>query len=192
MKIVESRYLDAMRHMGLADCIQPMLLEVLYGGWLESNLWEQYGNIVNPEDYFYDRNTERRLYVHTAKRVLASMRLAGSASRAGTHYRIASAVIHELTGATTHPCGNCKGAGKCKRPGRVGEDCKHCEGSGKIGPSMTVRADACGCRRPEFRLYLLGPYLTTLSYLTRELEIARKSYAKISACPLPTHEFALS
>lgn len=148
------------------------LFETLYGGWLELDLWESYGNL-DAKGYqfarcYADTNTERRLYAMVARMVHQVMEFAGAASRAGTHYRIAAAIIGELQGQQTRPCVRCHSAGHRVVAG-VPKPCRTCKGRGMVLPSMSSRADACQCRRPEFRDNLSGVYLTILSRLRREL-----------------------
>lgn len=155
------------------------LIEVLYGGWLDEPLWDTHGNLDaadHPGNYLLDDNTELRVYFLIARDALRVMRIAGAKSRAGTHYRIASAVVGELHGDQTRKCQVCTGTGLRKRPGRGNQSCRSCGGSGVIRPSLSTRADACQCRLPEFRDNLYGVYLTMLSRLRRELMTATDRY----------------
>lgn len=160
------------------------LIEVLYGGWLDDPLWDTYGNLDTANqlgNYLLDDNTERRLYFVVARDVHRVMTIAGAKSRAGTHYRIASAVVGELHGDQTRKCRRCDGDGKRQSPKRAVQVCRACRGSGVVRPSLSTRAEACHCRLPEFRDHLYGVYLTMLSRLRRELDTAISRYRSVAA-----------
>lgn len=132
-------------------------------------------DIVGRRDQHRATGLHQHFHHKTARWVLDVMRVAGALPRAGTHFRIATAVIGELNGDQTHACVRCQGTGRA-RCGRARQACKVCAGRGMLLPSASSRADACKRRRPEFRNNLMGVYLTLLARLRRELARAMAEY----------------
>jgi hypothetical protein len=161
------------------------LIELLHGGWMDDceSLWEKYGRLT-ARVVGFDHNTERRVYAEVADMVIAAMGIARAISHAGTEYRVASAIVGELSGVGTRLCRHCGGSGRRKRSGAR---CRQCSGAGIVRPSNTMRSTECGCRQPEFVAGLLGVYLTVLAGLQRELARALAQYAAATG-PSRGHE----
>lgn len=156
------------------------LIETLHGGWLDDVLWVQYGDLdATAYHRASDGNTERRLYADAACIARRAMALAGAQVRSGTPFRIASTVIAELHGDLTRECRRCGGSGR--RKGKDGKSCRVCRGRGSLPPSLSIRAEECQCRLPEFRDHLHGVYLTVLSRLRREFDGAMAQYSRAEA-----------
>lgn len=173
---------ESRRLMRLPPGVGRDLIEVLYGGWLDDeyeSLWEKYhdlrDHLYGPGWHAHDANAERRLYAETARRSECAMRMVFAMNHGGTPFRLASAVISELSGAMVKQCSHCKGCGQ-KRAKSGGGKCLMCRGTGVLGPSTSSRAMAAGCRYSEFNRNLSGAYMVVLTGLRRELDRALALY----------------
>lgn len=143
------------------------LIEVIYGGWLEGDLWDTYHDLRDGPDPATTSNTEVRVYDRVASAAAAAMAIGRNKIRSGTHFRIASAVLADISGAGWRACG-CHGAPRCEL----------CRGSGWVPPSNTSRSIACGSRHPEYMHRLRPVYECVWSGVNEDLRRGKAEYRR--------------
>lgn len=107
------------------------------------------------------RTAEIRAYEGCARIALKAMQSMHCRSRSGTHYRMAGAILLELQSA--QGCLKCSGFGVLIINELWDGVCPACLGSGLRPASISWRADACECRRTEFRDNLHPAYSVAIS-----------------------------
>ena len=117
------------------------------------DLWEMHRNA--PPAY----PMESVLYRHLAECILGMIEDMGMRSRSWTHFRMASAIIHEI--ATMPRCAACNGSG-----------CDQCSGSGFTFLSSGTRASLCGCHKRDFKDRLAPLYQNWVTRLLDEMKKA--------------------
>ncbi len=135
------------------------LAELHRSGLSTPYLWDAYGPLRDDAA----NTAERRAYVYAAAVALSMLRAIGCKSRNGTHFRIASAILLEMSSAPA--CTVCRGTGRIDLVANVGPICPMCAGSGLRRNSMSWRASECECHRNDFRDRLHNAYQATLAYL---------------------------
>lgn len=163
---------NVLRLMPRARTYGALCIAVVHGGWLDwpeaGDLWEAYGELADPAVACTDLNSEMALYSHVAHRARLAMSVGKNKCRAGTDYRVASAVIQDVSGATWRPC--CKAS-----------RCPMCNGVGWIEPSNTTRAAACRTRFPEYVRRLRPVFEVVRSGIEEEFRLGKVEYAKARA-----------
>ncbi len=142
----------------LADDLQ----EIARRGLSSPHLFDVYGRLDRgPEPHW--RTHEIRAYEGAAQISLQAMRNLKCQSRSGTHYRMAGAILLELQSA--QECRKCEGSGIVVIDGLWDGVCPACLGAGLRPASISWRADACECRRTEFRDNLHPAYSVAIARL---------------------------
>jgi hypothetical protein len=145
-------------------------------------------------DYLFDvygvgesiaRDTaERRAYVGAADLAGSVLRMMGLRSRSGTNFRLASAILVEMT--TAPICDYCAGAGRLQLvAAHVELVCPGCLGSGLRRESTTWRVQATDCHYTDFRDRLQSVYQVTLTLLAGLRRTASDSRAETRRARMP-------
>lgn len=143
-----------------AERLGDDLLALYRTGLSSPFLWDVHGTLCVPAR---EPSAERRAYAGAARIALGVLRLLRLRSRNGTHFRIAGAILREMSEAP--PCRACLGLGRFDLEDADGLGCPHCAGSGLRRASMTWRVNATECHYTDFRDRLQGVYQVTLAYL---------------------------
>lgn len=107
------------------------------------------------------KTAEIRAYEGVARIALKALRAMCCLSRSGTHYRMAGAILQELQ--TAPDCHRCNQTGFVLIDELWKGVCPACMGSGLKPASISWRADACECRRTEFRDNTHAAYIVTIA-----------------------------
>lgn len=136
------------------------LNEILRRGLTSPHLFDVYGRLDLGQTPAW-RSSEIRAYEGCARIALMAMQSMGCRSRSGTHYRMAGAILLELQSA--QECAKCHGSGVLVIDELWDGVCPACLGAGLRPASISWRADACECRRTEFRDNLHPAYSVAIS-----------------------------